>query len=100
MYQKSGQSNYKKYATITDILRHEITYRNGGFWRDAGFNLFRPVLDMFLHYKLVIGAQWTQQNRWNMAMCFYGNEPLSEHMLRVSNYRNVNRMRYYDYKAL
>lgn len=45
---------------------------------------------------MVIGAERTLTHRWKQGMCFFANEPHSEHMLRVSNYRNVNRMRYYD----
>lgn len=63
-------------------------------------NLFRPVFDQFLRYKLVIGGEVTIGFRWNQGMCFFGNQPRSEHLYRVSNYRNINRMRYYHYWAV
>ena len=99
-YQRSGRSVYSKYATVTDLLRHELMYQHGGFWRDAGMNFFRPILDQFTRYKLVIGGEVTISYRWNQGMCFFGNEPKSEHMHRVSNYRNVNRMQIYHYYAV
>ena len=37
-------------------MRHELMYQHGGFWRDAGLNLFKPVFDHFTRYKLVIGG--------------------------------------------
>lgn len=99
-YERSGKSVFKKYATVTDLLRHELMYQHGGFWRDAGMNLFKPVFDHFTRYKLVIGGEVTIGYRWNQGMCFFANEAKSEHMYRVSNFRNVNRMRYYHYWAV
>lgn len=99
-YQKSGRSAYSKFATVTDLLRHELMYNHGGFWRDAGMNLFKNVFDNFVKYKLVIGSEATFAHRWDQGMCFYANEPKSENMYRVSNYRNVNRMRYYHQWAV
>ena len=81
-------------------MRHELMYLNGGFWRDSGLNMFKPIFDQFTRYRLVLGAGWTGQNRWSQAMCFFANEPFSENMLRVSNYRNVNRMQMYHRNAL
>jgi mannosyltransferase OCH1-like enzyme len=76
-YQKSGKSAYKKYATIVDMMRHEITYEHGGFWRDAGLNIYKPVFDRFTKYKIAIGAAWTLNYRWSQGMCFYAIEPRS-----------------------
>lgn len=42
----------------------------------------------------------TVGSRWDQGMCFFGNERKSENMLRVSNYRNVNRMRFYHHWAV
>jgi len=72
-YQLSGNSAYSKFATVTDLLRHELMYRNGGFWRDAGMNLFKNVFDHFTKYKLVIGGEVTFGYRWNQGMCFFAN---------------------------
>ena len=72
-FHKHRGSGFSKLATVTDIMRHEILYHEGGFWRDAGMNLFRPVFDQFLRYKLVIGSEKTFRSRWNQGMCFFGN---------------------------
>lgn len=75
-------------------------YRNGGFWRDAGMNLFKNVFDHFTRYELVIGSEATFAHRWDQGMCFFANKPHSENIYRVSNYRNVNRMRFYHQWAV
>lgn len=56
-------------------MSHELMHREGGFWRDAGLNLLKPVLNYFTRYRLVIGAEMTIRFRWNQGMCFFGNEP-------------------------
>ena len=37
-------SPFKKLATVADIMRHEILYNDGGFWKDANMDFFRPIL--------------------------------------------------------
>ena len=63
-------------------------------------NIFKPVFDYFLKYKLVIGAERTLRHRWNQGMCFFANTPKSPHLYRVTNFRNINRMRIYSELAL
>ena len=72
-FQRNRNTGKNKLATITDIMRHEILYHEGGFWRDAGEDLLRPVFDRFLKYKLVVGAERTGRYRWAEGMCFYAN---------------------------
>jgi hypothetical protein len=88
-------SPYSKLATVTDILRHEILYNEGGFWKDAGMNLLRPIFDKFRSYKIVIASDKTFRYRWLQGMCFFANVPKIENMWRITNYRNLNRMRIY-----
>ena len=92
----SKNSPYNKLATVTDIMRHEILAIEGGFWKDAGMNLLRPIFDKFTRYKLVIPMDKTFRYRWLQGMCFFANKPGLENMLRINNYRNLNRMRIYD----
>jgi hypothetical protein len=92
-------SPYSKLATVTDIMRHEILYHEGGFWKDAGMNLLRPVFDKFLTYQIAIGADKTFRYRWLQGMCFFANAPKIENMWRITNYRNLNRMRIYHSHA-
>lgn len=77
-------------------MRHEILAIEGGFWKDAGMNLLRPVFDKFTRYKLVIPVDKTFRYRWLQGMCFFANQPGLDNMLRINNYRNLNRMRIYD----
>lgn len=63
-------------------------------------NFFRPILNKFLKYDLVIGAERSLRHRWNQGMCFFGNIPKSPHMWRITAHSNVNRMRIYNDIAL
>lgn len=99
-FHKNRNSPFSKLATVTDIMRHEILYHQGGFWRDAGMNLFKPVFNQFLKYKLVIGAERSLRHRWNQGMCFFGNAPKVDNLWRITGYRNVNRMQIYSDVAL
>ena len=73
-YQKRNKgSGFDKTATIIDIMSYEILYNFGGFWRSAGMNFFRPILDKFVKYKLVIGSEMTFRSRWSQGTSFFGN---------------------------
>ena len=88
-------SPYSKLATVTDIMRHEILFYEGGFWKDAGMNFLRPIFDKFLKYKLVLPVDRTGRYRYLQGMCFFANMKGYENMERINNYRNLNRMRIY-----
>jgi hypothetical protein len=60
---------------VTDILRHEILYREGGIWKDAAFDILRPLPDSFLRYKLVLPTDRIYQARYLQGMCFFANIP-------------------------
>lgn len=81
-------------------MRHEILYHQGGFWRDSGLNVFKPIFSKFLKYTLVIGAERSLRHRWNQGMCFFGNAPKSVNLERITGIPNINRMRIYDSVAL
>ena len=82
-------------ASATDIIRHEILYQEGGFWKDAGMEILRPVFDKFLKYKVFITFTMQGWYRYIQGMCIFGNMPKSENMLRINNPRNLNRIRFY-----
>ena len=75
LIQFNKKSPFNKLATVTDIVRHELLYHQGGFWKDAGMNMLRPVFDKFLKYKIVIAADKMFRYRWLQGMCFFGNVP-------------------------
>lgn len=56
-------------------MRHEILYNEGGFWKDAGMDLLRPIFDKFLKYKLVIHLDIVGAFRIRQGMCLYGHVP-------------------------
>jgi hypothetical protein len=94
------RSPYNKLASVTDIMRHEILYHEGGFWKDAGMNLLRPVFDKFLKYKLVLPVDRLFKYRYLQGMCFFANAPKYENLMRINSFRNLNRMRIYQTDAL
>ena len=94
------RSPYNKLASVTDILRHEVLYHEGGFWKDAGMNLLRPIFGKFLKYKLALGVDKTFRYRWEQGMCFFANMPRYDNLWRITNFRNINRMRIYDNYAM
>jgi hypothetical protein len=46
-----NQSN--SLANAVDIARYELLYHEGGFWKDTGLNVLRPIFDKLTKYKLV-----------------------------------------------
>ena len=94
------RSPYNKAAAITDIIRHEILYQEGGFWKDSGVNLLRPIFDKFLTYRAVVGNDMTFRHRWLQGMCFFANVPKAVNIARINNFRNLNRMRIYSWYAI
>ena len=69
-----------KLTSITEIMRHEILFHKGGFWRDPNINILQPVFSLFLKYNIVIGAERTGRHRWGQRMGFYANAPRVEHL--------------------
>ena len=63
-------------------------------------NFLRPIFDKFLKYELVIPVDRIGKYRFLQGMCFFANMPHYENMLRINNYRNLNRMRIYIRDAL
>ena len=52
---KLQNKNQNKLASISAIMRHEILFHKGGFYRDTNFNTMKPVFVQFLKYNIVIG---------------------------------------------
>ena len=70
-------SPYGKLASATDLMRHEILYNEGGFWKDAGMELLRPVFNKFLKCKVFITFTMQGWYRFIQGMCIFGNMPKS-----------------------
>jgi len=63
-------------------------------------NLLRPIFSKFLKYKLALAVDKTFRYRWEQGMCFFGNMPRYDNLWRITNFRNINRMRIYDNYAM
>jgi hypothetical protein len=48
---------------VTDIIRHELLYHEGGFWKDAGMNVLRPIFHKFTKYRIAIAVDKTFRYR-------------------------------------
>ena len=70
-------SPYNKLASVSDIMRHEILFNQGGIWKDANMEFFRPILDKFLKYKLMVHKDIDGRFRFLQGMCFFANMPKS-----------------------
>lgn len=81
---------------MTDILRHEVLYHHGGFWKDSSMNFLKPVLNDFRKYKLVIATDKTMRHRYLQGMCFYGHVKHYEPAMRINSFKHLNRMRVYQ----
>jgi mannosyltransferase OCH1-like enzyme len=57
-------TRYSKIATVADVMRHEIMYREGGFYMDTGMKLFNNVFNKWLSYRVVIPTSEAVKNRW------------------------------------
>lgn len=64
-------------SAVVDLMRYEILYHEGGFWRDMGMNLLRPMFDSFLKYRLVVGTQRGFRARWSQWSGFMAVAPKS-----------------------
>lgn len=97
---KIQNKNHNKLASISAIMRHEILFHKGGFFRDINFNIMKPVFVQFLKYNIVIGAERTGRHRWSQGMSFYASAPRVGHLKRMTSFPNLNKMRIYSDSAL
>jgi hypothetical protein len=58
-------------------------------------NVLRPIFHKFTKYRIAIAVDKTFRYRWLQGMCFFANAPKTINMWRITNYRNINRMRLY-----
>lgn len=66
---------YSRLAVAADVMRHEILYREGGFWLDTEMYIFRRIFDKWLSYKVVNSGLNSMRHRWIGGMSWYSNEP-------------------------
>jgi len=54
-------------------MRHELMYREGGFYLDTNAYLFNDVFYEWLSYRAVVANMSPFRNRWFLSMCFFAN---------------------------
>ncbi|CAM5999884.1 unnamed protein product [Sphagnum balticum] len=84
---------------VTDIIRGEVLYEQGGFYFDFNVEFFRKTFDDWLSYKLVMPAEVPFRNRASGQICFMGVMAKFEPLLRIIDYRNTNQYEIYSEKA-
>jgi hypothetical protein len=94
------RSKFSKGATMADMMRHEILYREGGFYMDTSMYLFDDVLEKWLSYKAVLPSDVTFRHRWSQGMCLYGHVAGFAPVLRAISYFNTNRYNIFLRNAL
>lgn len=87
-------------ATVADVMRHEIMYREGGFYMDTSMKLFKDVFNQWLSYRVVIPTVEILRHRWYESMCLFGNEPKYPGLLRIISSYNTNRYNIYRTDAM
>jgi hypothetical protein len=79
---------------VTDIIRHELLYHEGGFWKDAGMNVLRPIFHKFTKFGL--SSQSTRPSGTDSSReCASLSTPKNYQYAAHHDYRNINRMRLY-----
>jgi hypothetical protein len=77
---------------IADLIRHESTYRHGGFYFDTNYMLLsteRP-LDKFLTYSLVIGTEHAPLHRSYRQNSFFGCSQFNPYMKRLQDHQMIS----------
>jgi len=97
---KLQDKNQKKQGSISALMRHEILFHKGGFFRDTSLNIMKPVFVKFLKYNIVVAAEQAGRHRWSQGMSFYASAPRVGHLKRMASFRNLNKMRIYSENAL
>lgn len=73
LFEADKYVRYSRLATIADLMRHELMYREGGFYLDTNAYLFNNVFYDWLSYKAVVSNMSPFRNRWFLSMCFFAN---------------------------
>lgn len=80
---------------MADVMRHEILYREGGFYMDTSMMLFGDIFYKWLSYKAVLAAERTFRHRWSQSMCFFAVMPKFPGLLRIISHTNTNKYNIY-----
>lgn len=88
-------TRFSRRATMADVMRHEILYREGGFYMDTSMMLFGDIFYKWLSYKAVLAAERTFRHRWSQSMCFFAVMPQFPGLLRIISHVNTNKYNIY-----
>ena len=87
-------------AIITKIMRNEILFHEGGFWKDTGLNILQPAFDSFLKYSVVVEAKLLGSHGWSQGTSFYANRPRVKYLQRMVSQPSINRIRIHSENPL
>ena len=76
MYDKDYKPlTHNKYAQITDLMRLEILYREGGFYFDTTFEILKPMYNLLNKNKKFIGCNEVPRfkNHYDLSNSFFGS---------------------------
>lgn len=100
LYNMENISRFSKRATMADIMRHELTYHEGGFYMDATMMLFDNVFYKWLSYKLALATERTYRHRWSQSMCIFGVMPKFAGLHLIVSPNNTNNYNIWNKDAL
>ena len=92
---------YSKWAQITDLMRLEIVYRNGGYYFDTTFEILKPLYNIFNRNEKFIGCNEIPRfkNVEILSNSFFGaikNSPILKRLLNKNKLNNIN---FYDFQV-
>ena len=91
---KEEAYKYSKWAQITDLMRLEIVFREGGYYMDTTFQCLKPLYSLFNCKESFVGCNEVPSEKVNfLSNSFFGstkNNPILKRLLSVSNLNKID----------
>lgn len=90
--------NYSKWAQITDLMRLEIVYNNGGYYFDTTFEILKPLYNLFNRKEKFIGCNEYPRfkNAPILSNSFFGAVKGSVILKRLLSKAKLNKIDFYE----
>jgi len=90
--------NYSKWAQITDLMRLEIVYNNGGYYFDTTFEILKPLYNLFNRKQKFVGCNEYPRfkNAPILSNSFFGAVKGSVILKRLLTKAKLNKIDFYN----
>lgn len=95
-YDKNNEiKNYSKFAQITDLMRLEIVYNEGGFYFDTTFEILKPLYNLLNRKERFVGCNEVPRFKDfdHLSNSFFGatkNNPVLKRLLDKKKLNNID----------